>query len=77
MPTTTLTTYGPGGYDPAKPNGNAVSVANVDVPAEPATADDKVRRLRAALADIDKPGKASNVAQIAAVLAAIRDALAD
>jgi hypothetical protein len=26
MPTKTITTYGPGGYDPSLPNGNVIAV---------------------------------------------------
>jgi len=32
---TTLTTYGPGGYDPTKPNGNVIAVEVLDAPADP------------------------------------------
>ena len=75
MPTT-LTTYGPGGYDPSDPNGNIVAVTDVpDTPTEP-TADDRIADARAALTGIDQLGARPTVADLVVVLAALRDALA-
>ena len=50
---TTLTTYGPGGYDPAKPNGNVIAVETFDAPPEaPSTADERLAALEAELRDV-------------------------
>ena len=64
---TTLTTYGPGGYDPDAPDGNVVAVQTFDAPPEaPPTAD---QRLSAALEGL------SDDASAADILAALRSAL--
>jgi hypothetical protein len=62
----TLTTYGPGGYDPNAPDGNVVSVRAIDTPDVPLTAD---QRLSAALEGL------SDDASAADILAALRSAL--
>ena len=50
---TTLTTYGPGGYDPAKPNGNVIGVEHFDAPAEPTpTAEERLAALEGELRDV-------------------------
>ena len=51
---TTLTTYGPGGYDPAKPDGNVIAVETFDAPpADPTpTADERLAALEAELRDV-------------------------
>ena len=62
---TTLTTYGAGGYDPAKPNGNVIAVETFDAPADPTpappTIEDKVAAVIAAVAAIvdDRPADAA------------------
>ena len=33
----TITTYGPGGFDPGKPDGNVASVEEVETPEQPPT----------------------------------------
>jgi hypothetical protein len=49
----TLTTYGPGGYDPAKPDGNVIAVETFDAPPEaPPTADERLAALEAELRDV-------------------------
>ena len=57
----TLTTYGLGGYDPSKPDGNIIAVEMLDAPADPTpappTIEDKVAAVIAAVAAIvdDRP----------------------
>ena len=64
---TTLTTYGLGGYDPAKPNGNVIAVEHFDAPADPTTIEDKVAAVIAAVAAIVDDRPADAAAAIAAV----------
>jgi hypothetical protein len=62
---TTLTTYGAGGYDPAKPNGNVIAVETFDAPADPTpappTIEAKVDAVMAAVAALvdDRPADAA------------------
>lgn len=62
---TTLTTYGPGGYDPRKPNGNIIAVEVLDAPADPPptepSIEDKVAAVITAVAAIvdDRPHDAA------------------
>ena len=75
---TTLTTYGPGGYDPAKPDGNVIAVETFDAPPPaPPTADEQLDAARQALdavANLTGPVLAADVAD---VLADLRTALED
>jgi hypothetical protein len=61
--TTTLTTYGPGGYDPSKPNDNVVEVRRI----ESANASPSIIEVLDAL---------PTSATVADVIAALRAALA-
>jgi hypothetical protein len=48
--TTTIETYGPGGYDPSKPNGNRVESRQIELPRETVNADALRDRATQALA---------------------------
>jgi hypothetical protein len=68
---TTLTTYGPGGYDPAKPNNNVIAVEVLDAPADPTptppTIEAKVDAVIAAVAALVDDRPADAAAAIASV----------
>jgi hypothetical protein len=52
--TATTTTYGPGGFDSSNPNGNVVSVEEVDLPDEPPSIEDRLADVeRAVTGDTD------------------------
>jgi|GEM_PF-2945854 len=63
---TTLTTYGPGGYDPAKPNGNVVEVREIEMAVAPKGADEAIAD---ALSDLP------HNATVADLVSALRTAL--
>lgn len=65
----TILIYGPGGFDPSKPDSNVVSSATVTVP-EPTP--DAASSVAQALANLD-PATAS----VADVISAVRQALAE
>jgi hypothetical protein len=74
---TTVTTYGPGGYDPAKPNGNVIAVETYDAPPPLKSEAEKLAAARQALdavANLTGPVLAADVAD---VLADLRTALED
>lgn len=66
-------TYGPGGFDPSKPNRNEVSRTTVDAPIEGVNADTLRQRVRTALATnaayvaLASPSNAQNAAQVKAL----------
>jgi hypothetical protein len=74
MTTITVTTYGPGGYDPTKPNGNVIAVETCDAPpqVDQPTADDKLAAASSALAAIDS---ATTVSDIVTILSELKQAL--
>lgn len=48
MTTQRIITYGPGGYDPTRPNDNILSVETVEVPDAPPTTDEQISALAVA-----------------------------
>lgn len=60
MPARTVTTYGPDGFDPSKPNNNVVDERTVEVPEDPEEVAD--RDFRAAVE------KATSIAELKAAL---------
>jgi len=73
---TTLTTYGLGGYDATKPNGNVIGVEVFDAPPDaPPTADERLDAARQALAAVANLTGPVLVADVADVLADLRTAL--
>jgi hypothetical protein len=73
MATDTVTVYGPGGYDPGKPDGNVVETHTVEIPPE----EDNRRTIEASAAQalaanrtflaIASPTNAQNAAQVKAL----------
>lgn len=72
---TTLTTYGPGGYDPAKPNGNVIAVEPMPPEFITPTADERLDAARQALAAVANLTGPVLAADVADVLADLRQAL--
>lgn len=69
-----VTTYGPGGYDPAKPNNNIVSETDVpDQPGDPYDPAARIAALEAEVQAIKDRAKAVNTADPDA--AKVRDAI--
>lgn len=60
----TLVTYGPGGYDPAKPNGNVIDVQHFDDAPQPteATLEEKIAAVIEAINALvnDRPADAAD-----------------
>lgn len=72
---TTLTTYGPGGFDPSKPNGNVIGVEALTATPAPLTADERLDAARQALAAVANLTGPVLAADVADVLADLRTAL--
>ena len=47
---TSVTTYGPGGFDPSRPNNNIVSFEEVETDDPPATIEDRIADVESVLA---------------------------
>ena len=64
-----VVTYGPGGYDPTRPDGNVVEVVEVpDDGLSAPTAEDRLAAL------VDALSKATTLSQVRAAAAAVKDA---